>query len=85
MGTKLWFDEADEEDLLLDDLLATGQATLCFNLIKYLSVLTSNKAFVDLAEPTRKEVKQLQKDCLSLFESLNSDPFTIIRLLEREK
>lgn len=83
MGTKLWFDEIDEDHLLLDDLIATGQATLCFNLIKYLSLLTADKAFKDLGQPIQDDIKQLEKQCLSLFDTLNKDPFTVINKLEQ--
>lgn len=43
MGTTLWFDEQDVHNKALECLIATGQFTMCYNLIMYICELEINK------------------------------------------
>jgi hypothetical protein len=48
MGTTLWFDEQDVKDKALECLIATGQFTMCYNLIMYICELEiSNPALIN--------------------------------------
>ena len=63
MGTTLWFTENDKKNGIHDALIATGQYTICFNLLEYISSIKNN------TPNTNKSHKYL----LSLKERLMTD------------
>ena len=48
MGTTLWFTEEDKKVHRLKNLIACGQFTACFNLLKYCIDLKNSGAVVDV-------------------------------------
>jgi len=48
MSTKLWFSKKEKENNVLDDLIACGQFTLCYNLKKYVDELQTGKLYEDI-------------------------------------
>jgi hypothetical protein len=68
METTLWFDEHQEELKSRENLIATGQATTCFNLIK-MAYLFGN---------TDQEWVKLKEDLLSDWMKFQENPFWLL-------
>jgi hypothetical protein len=80
MGTTLWFDESDVKGEKRDKIIATGQFTICYNLIKHILRLEvlDNKYKSDAALQKFKE--QLMQD----FEKFKSAPLFMIENLHAD-
>jgi predicted acylesterase/phospholipase RssA len=65
-ATTLWFTEKDTSDDMLMKLVATGQVTMCYNLIKYLEKLIYHKdsEFSKLPLKVQTELQDLLKYCV---------------------
>lgn len=64
-GTSLWFTEAEQLDNMLNKLLATGQFTMCYNLLEYLELVLfeENNGFSELDQPTRDALTATYEQC----------------------
>lgn len=60
MGTTLWFDEHNVKDKVMEALIATGQFTMCYNLIMYLIKLE-----VEAPALVTTELSNLKKQLLA--------------------
>ncbi|MCB0686426.1 MAG: patatin-like phospholipase family protein [Saprospiraceae bacterium] len=75
-GTNLWFTETNKLEGRLEDLIVSGQASMCFNLLKYLVELrgTPNNGFENLPVKTRSEIDLVWIQCLSDWRRFKEDP-----------
>lgn len=82
-GTTLWFTEEEQLDNMLDKLVASGQFTMCFNLIEYLESLMfqPNNGFNELSEVEQTAIKDLYQQCLKDWAQFNEDPLFLVRIL----
>jgi predicted acylesterase/phospholipase RssA len=85
MDTKLWFhpEELKGETNMLDTLVACGQFTICFNLLKYIDkTLRSgkNKMEYDAYSPVlKKEIDTLYNSLLEDWKKFQEDPYFKVR------
>jgi hypothetical protein len=68
MGTTLWFDANHEKEKVKDAIIATGQFTTCYNLLKYISKLTEKS----------NSIIELEKQLIVDYEKFNDDPFCMM-------
>ena len=75
-GTTLWFTEENQLHEMLNKLVATGQFTMCFNMVDYLEQLlfVEDNGFDKVDAATQKEIKRLYEGCLKDWESFKLDP-----------
>ncbi len=69
MGTTLWFDENDQKLGKRDKIIATGQFTMCFNLLVYLFEIEECIPLV-----LSPSLKELQKELLNDWTKFNQNP-----------
>ena len=69
MGTTLWFDENDMDKR--DKIIATGQFTMCFNLLVYLFE-------IEQVTPLSDSLKKLQQDLIDDWKAFNENPMMMI-------
>lgn len=77
MPTTLWWDQTDREVHRLDSLIACGQFTTCYNLIKYIQELPE-----ELHNPS---VKILEKKLLADWRKFEKDPMFLVYSKEFKK
>lgn len=77
-GTTLWFTDDNQLQNMLDKLVATGQFTMCYNLLDYLEQLlfVKNNGFDTLDSNIQTELKQLYNTILKDWEQFKQDPMT---------
>lgn len=73
MSTTLWFDENHVKNDMRGKLIACGQATMCFNLLKYLCELEKDQPAL-LTTP----LQDLKKTLLTDWEKLNENPLSLL-------
>jgi hypothetical protein len=71
MGTTLWFDEDDEHNNRLNKLIATGQATICFNLLDFVIKAEFKNPSIFL--------QKLKNDLLADWARFNNDPLFLVK------
>ena len=86
-GTTLWFTEKEQLDDMLGKLVATGQFTLCYNLLEYLEKLlfTPGNGYAELAEPVQRSLEKLHVQCVEDWERFKDDPFFLYKEMEARK
>jgi hypothetical protein len=67
MGTTLWFDEKDQKADKRDKVIATGQFTMCFNLLVYLFE-------IEQVMPLSDSLKKLKNDLINDWDEFNKKP-----------
>lgn len=73
MDTTLWFDDAHQDHLAA--VIATGQFTTCYNLIKYLFRLErETAAYSRLTDDVQQSVQQLKVQLLDDWDRFQQDP-----------
>lgn len=72
-GTTLWFTPEDQLGGTLDKLLATGQFTMCFNMIEYLENILYGEIPID--PKTQPALQELLEHCKADWVSFKLDPF----------
>ncbi len=72
VDTTLWFNSPDDEDnkKVRDDIIATGQFTMCYNLLRYLDQLKK----VNIPRKHRIHLNELEKQLLSDWEEFQDNP-----------
>ncbi len=81
MGTTLWFtnEELEGEKNLLNTIIATGQYTICFNLLEYIERHLKNKHYEQdyekYPEETKKNIELLQQELLKDWEKFKINPY----------
>jgi predicted acylesterase/phospholipase RssA len=80
-GTTLWFTDKDQLDDMLNKLVATGQFTLCYNMIEYLEILIfgGDNGFDDLPAETRDALRDVLAQCKDDWARFQDDPLFMIR------
>jgi predicted acylesterase/phospholipase RssA len=75
-GTTLWFTEADKVNEMLDALLISGQASMCFTIMTYLIELcgTPNNGFAALPAEKKLEIEKLWQQCLEDWKRFKAQP-----------
>jgi predicted acylesterase/phospholipase RssA len=81
-GTTLWFTEQAKMDEILKKLVATGQITMCYNLILYLEqlIFSKDKGYEDLDVATRKEIESLYERCKTDWMAFKNNPLQLVEL-----
>lgn len=81
IGTTLWFTEQEKLDDVMKKLVATGQITMCYNLILYIEELMyakeENYAGLDL--PVREAIKAFYARCIADWLLFKNDPMCLVR------
>ena len=80
-GTTLWFTPEDELGGTLDKLVATGQFTMCYNLIEYLENLSygdRENGFSALSAETQTNLNNLLDQCKTDWALFKNDPFSLL-------
>lgn len=83
MPTTLWFSEEEKKNHMLDDLIAAGQATLCYNLIRYIDRIKEKKygeenIWDKTPEEDRKKVEQLRMQLEEYWEDFKQEPYWLL-------
>lgn len=83
MPTTLWFSETEKEAHMLDNLIAAGQCTLCFNLRKYIDEMKSKEYLGEniwAATPPAQqaEIEQLRKVLDEYWKRFREDPYWLL-------
>ncbi|PZR25255.1 MAG: hypothetical protein DI538_27465 [Azospira oryzae] len=81
-GTSLWFTEQDQLDKMLDQLIITGQCTMCYNMINYLESILFQPAngFDTLTPQYQSELTALYDKCVADWNQFKSDPWFVLHL-----
>lgn len=74
MGTTLWFDAHHERDKIKDCVIATGQFTTCYNLLKYIKKINHVKEQDDLTP----EIKVLEQQLEEQYNAFLNNPMIMI-------
>jgi len=79
-GTTLWFTDDNTLHSVLDKLIATGQCTMCYNLIDYLEqvIYVENNGFSGLGMDTQNALKALYENCLKDWKKFNANPLFMV-------
>jgi predicted acylesterase/phospholipase RssA len=85
-GTTLWFTDQQKLDNALSKLVATGQFTMCYNLIKYLENLlfVPENGFELLDGDVKQRLHILYQQCTADFERFRTDPYFLYEELEKK-
>jgi hypothetical protein len=80
-GTTLWFTPKNQLDGMLDKLVATGQFTLCYNMIGYLNNLLfdGDNGLADLPAATRDALTALLEQCTSDWARFQANPLFMVK------
>ena len=77
-GTTLWFTPEDQLTNTLDKLIATGEFTMCYNLIEYIETLVYNDDFARLSPEGQTALKTLLDQCKADWLQFQNDPFFLL-------
>lgn len=80
-GTTLWFTEKDQLSEKLNKLIATGQFTMCYNMIVYLEELMYKKesGYNQLPDEVKTQIASLYQYCCKDWKQFREDPFFMIK------
>jgi predicted acylesterase/phospholipase RssA len=83
-GTTLWFTEQQLLDNVLKKLVATGQVTMCYNMILYIEQLKNSKddQYAKLNEQVRTDIDALYAQCTSDWALFRQHPMFLVELNE---
>jgi len=79
-GTTLWFEDSYKLNDMLDNLVASGQFTMCYNMLEYLEKIKYEKdsGFDQLPEATQQELNKLHEQCLNDWQLFKSNPMFMV-------
>jgi len=84
MPTTLWFSEKEKNAGMLDDLIACGQFTMCYNLLSYINnfrLSNQHKQVWDgLTKAQQKAIDQLEIDLNEDWNRFKSDPYYLLKM-----
>ena len=90
MPTTLWFTEVEKKNNMLNDLIACGQMTLCYNLIEYAKKIQEKKFKLNVWDFLTKEDQEailgLEQELKADWEKFKQDPYWLLdrnRKIER--
>jgi hypothetical protein len=80
-GTTLWFTPKDQLEGKLNDLLATGQFTMCYNIYTYLYQIKHWKSsgYDDLSEEGKNAIEVLEKSVRADWKKFKEDPYFMVK------
>ena len=78
MDTTLWFDEQHKENKMLENLIACGQATMCFNLLKYLHELKTDAQLYAIPVIYPSELEALRIMIEEDWQIFNENPLSLL-------
>ncbi len=83
-GTTLWFTEQEQLDDVLKKLVATGQMTMCYNLIVYVEQLKQAKEeqYAKLDPTIRQRIDDLYIECMADWAVFRQNPMHLVQLKE---
>lgn len=86
-GTTLWFTDNDQLADVLGKLVATGQFTMCYNMLDYIETLiyTPGNGYEELDEAMKDTLKQIHQQCLNDWERFKKEPLFLLQELEGTK
>jgi Patatin-like phospholipase len=74
MGTTLWFDTNDQKQNQLDNIISTGQFTMCYNLLAYLFEIQ-----IERPDVFSDSLKELQAKLLEDWQIFNKNPNWLLK------
>lgn len=79
-GTTLWFTETENMNDVLHKLVATGQLTLCFNMIIYLNRWLNDQEghFDRLSAIEQNRIRSLHEQCMEDWTRFRNDPLWMV-------
>ena len=78
-GTTLWFTPEDKDQDKLDKLVASGQATMCFNIIDYIIKLKMSAGYGSLSAAEHALVEKVLNQCINDWKSFKKNPLFLIQ------
>lgn len=86
-GTTLWFTENEQLANMLGKLIATGQFTMCYNMIEYLEKLmfTPGNGFDNLDAATKEQLGKLYTQCLADWKLFYDTPLFLLNKMEEDR
>jgi hypothetical protein len=86
-GTTLWFTEKDKLEDMLDKLIATGQFTMCHNMLEYLEKLMFDDAndHSTLDNKVKKDLEQLHAQCANDWREFKKTPMFLVKEMKEKK
>lgn len=87
MPTTLWFNEEEKKDRMLDKLIACGQLSLCYNLIKYAKDIRKKEydhqnIWDQLTEVQRAEIGTIEATLEEYWQRFLEDPYWLLNRLK---
>jgi len=83
MPTTLWFSETEKQNGMLDDLIACGQLTMCYNLITYIERIQSEarkeKIWDVLSKTQQKDIERLNQELKTDWGKFETDPHWMLK------
>ncbi len=85
-GTTLWFTEDHKLTDMLKKLIATGEVTMCYNMIEYLESLleVEGNGFADLPDATQESIRNLYGQCRTDWDRFKEDPLFLVNEMKSE-
>jgi predicted acylesterase/phospholipase RssA len=86
-GTTLWFTEEKQLQDTLGKLIATGQFTMCYNMIEYIESLlfTPGNGYEKLDEAIKDTLKAIYAKCLDDWKQFKEEPLFLITQMEDQR
>jgi len=78
-GTTLWFTPEDQLGGTLDKLVATGQFTMCYNIIEYLENLLFTPGFKNLEKESQSALQTLLDQAKKDWARFKADPIFLVK------
>ncbi|MBX2875541.1 MAG: hypothetical protein KTR30_25715, partial [Saprospiraceae bacterium] len=82
-GTTLWFTPEDRKEATLDKLIATGQFTMCYNLIYYLNDIKhpdhqKASGYEALSTEMKAQLDELHAQLMSDWKTFSEKPYFLV-------
>jgi predicted acylesterase/phospholipase RssA len=86
-GTTLWFTENEQLDDMLGKLIATGQFTMCYNMLEYIETLmyTPGNGYDNLDNTMKNTLKEIHEKCLQDWERFKQEPLFLLQEMEEQR
>lgn len=86
LATTLWFEESEKVNQMLPKLVASGQFTMCYNMVYYLEKIMyePDSAFVELPEDKQTTLTTLYEQCKTDWEHFKSNPMFLYSQLDKK-
>ncbi|MDP9042318.1 MAG: hypothetical protein M3N30_10085, partial [Bacteroidota bacterium] len=80
-GTTLWFTEEQTLNDMLDNLVAAGQFTMCYNMLEYMEIIIfeGDNGFSELNEVDKNNLTQIYNQCKADWAGFKIEPFFMVK------